>query len=102
MRIDQLCWRPAVGWHPEAPTASSIRPQPVLTLGGPPTLALPGPLNEVSRAFPNALHFGCSAAGGLELLLPRPAARQVEAAASTLRRFRRGESLLLMPNVFVK
>jgi protease-4 len=45
---------------------------------------------------------GTSAAGGLELVLSRPAARQVEAAASTLRRFRRGEALLLMPNVFVK
>ncbi len=45
---------------------------------------------------------GTSTVAGLELFLPRADARAVAATASTLSRFRRGESLLLMPNVFVR
>jgi len=39
---------------------------------------------------------------GLELILSRPNARAIEATASVLHRFRRGEALMLMPNVFVR
>jgi protease-4 len=46
--------------------------------------------------------FGSSAAVGLELLVPRPDARAIEATARAFQRFKRGESLLLMPNVFVR
>jgi hypothetical protein len=46
--------------------------------------------------------FGTSAAASLELFLPRPDARAIAGTASTMQRFRRGESLLLMPNVFVR
>ena len=46
--------------------------------------------------------FGTSSAASLEVMMPRPDARAIAAAASTLQRFRRGESLLLMPNVFVR
>jgi protease IV len=45
---------------------------------------------------------GASAAAGLELFMPRPDARAIQAAARVFERFRRGESLLLMPNVFVR
>lgn len=46
--------------------------------------------------------FGMSAAAGLEAFLPRSDARAATSAASVMRLFRRGESLLLMPNVFVR
>ena len=39
---------------------------------------------------------------GLEVILSRPNARAIEATASVLQRFRRGEALMLMPNVFVR
>jgi protease IV len=45
--------------------------------------------------------FGSSAAAGLDLFFRRPDARVLEAAASTFARFRRGEPLALMPNVFL-
>ncbi len=45
--------------------------------------------------------FGASASTGLDVWLRRPDARALDAAASTLRLFRRGEPLLIMPNVFL-
>jgi len=39
---------------------------------------------------------------GLELFLSRPNARAIESTAATMQRFRRGEALFLMPNVFVR
>jgi protease IV len=44
--------------------------------------------------------FGASVRTGLELFFRRPDARAVETALTTLNRFRRGEPLFLMPNVF--
>jgi protease-4 len=41
------------------------------------------------------------AGAGLDLLLRRPEARLVDSAVSTLWRFRRGEPLAIMPNVFL-
>ena len=47
--------------------------------------------------------FGSSSTtSGLGVLFQRPEAQAIESAALTLRRFRRGEPLALMPNVFVK
>jgi protease-4 len=45
--------------------------------------------------------FGTSASAGLDLLLHRPEARAVDSTLSLLQRFRRGEPLAIMPNVFV-
>jgi protease-4 len=39
---------------------------------------------------------------GLELFFSRPNARAIESVGSTMQRFRRGEALFLMPNVFVR
>jgi protease-4 len=44
---------------------------------------------------------GSSAAQGVGLLLGRPEARLIDSAVSTLRRFRRGEPLAIMPNLFL-
>jgi protease-4 len=44
--------------------------------------------------------FGMSAAMGLDGWLRRPESRMIDAAARTFGRFRRGEMLLLMPNIF--
>lgn len=38
----------------------------------------------------------------LDTILPRRDARAIEAAASTLRLYRRGEPLMIMPNVFIR
>ena len=46
--------------------------------------------------------FGTGTASGLDLFLGRPNARAVEGAARMMGRFRRGEALLIMPNVFVR
>ena len=46
--------------------------------------------------------FGAGAAATIELMAVRRDAHPIEAAAETLLRFRRGESLFLMPNVFVR
>jgi len=43
--------------------------------------------------------FGASVRSGLDLFLRRPDAQAVESALTTLKRFRRGELLYLMPNV---
>ena len=45
--------------------------------------------------------FGASGTAGLGRLFARPEARLVESAVSTLGRFRRGEPLAIMPNLFV-
>jgi protease IV len=45
--------------------------------------------------------FGTSGTSGLGRLFARPEARLVESAVSTLGRFRRGEPLAIMPNLFV-
>jgi protease-4 len=45
---------------------------------------------------------GPSMSMGLDLLLPRHDARAIESTAKTMSLFHRGESLLLMPNVFVR
>jgi protease-4 len=44
--------------------------------------------------------FGVTIAGGLEALLRRPEARVVPSVVSGMLRFRRGEPLMVMPNVF--
>jgi hypothetical protein len=44
---------------------------------------------------------GSPAAQGLGILLDRPEARLIDSAVSTLRRFRRGEPLAIMPNLFL-
>jgi protease IV len=44
--------------------------------------------------------FGASVSTGLELLFGRPDAKMLQSALSTLGRFRRGEPLAIMPNVF--
>lgn len=46
--------------------------------------------------------FGSAPTTGLDLVVPRPAVRAMAGAAQVLDRFRRGEPLLLMPNVFVR
>jgi protease-4 len=45
---------------------------------------------------------GTGSSSRLEAVLPRADVRAIEAAASTLRLYRRGEPLLIMPNVFVR
>ena len=45
---------------------------------------------------------GSGSSSGLNLLLPRADARAIEATASVLTRYRPGEPLLIMPNVFVR
>jgi len=45
---------------------------------------------------------GTGSSSRLEAILPRADARAIEAAASTLRLYRRGEPLMIMPNVFVR
>jgi protease-4 len=45
---------------------------------------------------------GSGSSSRLEAILPRGDARAIEAAASTLRLYRRGEPLMIMPNVFVR
>ena len=44
---------------------------------------------------------GTSTAQGLGVLLGRPETRLIDSAVSTLRRFRRGEPLAIMPNLFL-
>ena len=44
---------------------------------------------------------GSSAAQGVGVLFGRPEARLIDSAVSTLRRFRRGEPLAIMPNLFL-
>jgi protease-4 len=44
---------------------------------------------------------GSRAAQGLGIVLDRPEARLIDSAVSTLRRFRRGEPLAIMPNLFL-
>lgn len=46
--------------------------------------------------------FGATMTTGLDLFWKKPETDAVTAAANALRRFRRGEALLLMPNVFVR
>jgi protease-4 len=46
--------------------------------------------------------FGATVSTALDLLFARPGARAVQAAAASLRLFRRGEPLAIMPNVFVR
>jgi protease-4 len=46
--------------------------------------------------------WGSSVAAGLQLLVRRPEARLIDSAVSTLGRFRRGEPLAIMPNVFLR
>jgi protease-4 len=46
--------------------------------------------------------FGAQAASGLDVLIRRPEARLLNSAAATLQRFRRGEPLAIMPNLFVR
>jgi protease-4 len=46
--------------------------------------------------------FGATAVTGLEVAFRRPDLGAIEAATSVLRRFRRGEPLAIMPNVFVR
>ena len=45
--------------------------------------------------------FGASASASLQMLFQRPEARVVESTMSVIQRFRRGEPLAIMPNVFV-
>ena len=44
---------------------------------------------------------GSSAAQGLGVLFGRPETRLIDSAVSTLRRFRRGEPLAIMPNLLL-
>ena len=46
--------------------------------------------------------FGTTATTAFDLFLRRPDARAIEAAAASMRLFRRGEPLAIMPNVFVR
>jgi len=46
--------------------------------------------------------FGSSTSTGLQMLFQRPEARVVESTMSVVQRFRRGEPLAIMPNVFVR
>jgi protease-4 len=46
--------------------------------------------------------FGAGAASGIDLLIRRPEARLLDSAVATLQRFRRGEPLAIMPNVFLR
>ena len=53
--------------------------------------------------FSNPINPGLTAAGaGANLLFRRPEMRAIEAAGAAMDRFRRGEMLMLMPNVFVR
>jgi hypothetical protein len=53
--------------------------------------------------FANPITPGLTAAGaGANLLFRRPEMRAIEAAGAAMDRFRRGEMLMLMPNVFVR
>jgi protease-4 len=46
--------------------------------------------------------FGSGSNSGLSLLIPRADARAIEATASVLTRYRPGEPLMIMPNMFVR
>ena len=53
--------------------------------------------------FSNPLSPGLSAAGaGASILFRRPEIRAIETATAAINRFRRGEMLTLMPNVFIR
>jgi len=70
------------------------------------------PLNQIvdltvypqKKTFWEALGnpLGNDPGSGLGVVLPKADARAIEAAASTLRLYRRGEPLTIMPNVFVR
>jgi protease-4 len=45
--------------------------------------------------------FGSPVSAGVDVLFRRPETRAIESALSALRRFRRGEPLAILPNVFV-
>jgi hypothetical protein len=63
MKVRQLCWQRDSGWRPHPPDELRMAPGLVLTFGSPSALLETGLLDEVSRAVPGAMHFGCSTAG---------------------------------------
>lgn len=63
MKIEQLFWQRQSGWHPHPPGESTAAPDLLLTFGSPSALLEPGPLAQLTEAFPDSVNFGCSTAG---------------------------------------
>jgi hypothetical protein len=66
LKIVQLQWTLDAGWQRHPPADAAIAPHLILTFGSPSALTDAGALADIGRAFPGALHFGCSTAGEIQ------------------------------------
>jgi hypothetical protein len=65
MKIEQSRWRAGRGWS-SPPARDGHFAQVAFVFGGGAAMTDAGPLEDVRRAFPEAILFGCSAAGAIE------------------------------------
>lgn len=63
MIIHQCSWTEAQGFDPPLTAWPEFSPDLILIFGHRPLLCGPFPLNQITRAFPGAIAFGCSTAG---------------------------------------